>query len=76
MKKSFYFLTVLLLMSGWSVAQSGFVKVKNNQFILNGQPYYFVGTNYWYGGLLPLVKDPVRGKERLIKELDFLQKRN
>ncbi len=40
--------------------------------MLQGKPYYYVGTNYWYGGFLALVKDPLRGKQRLLKELDFL----
>ncbi|RYE08199.1 MAG: beta-mannosidase, partial [Sphingobacteriales bacterium] len=35
--------------------------------------YYYIGANYWYGALLGLQKDPVRGKARLIKELDFLK---
>jgi len=51
----------------------GFVKRDKQQFILNGKPYYYVGVNYWYGGLLALQKDSLRGKLRLIKELDFLR---
>ncbi|MDM7922587.1 MAG: cellulase family glycosylhydrolase [Pyrinomonadaceae bacterium] len=39
----------------------------------DGKPYYFVGTNYWYGSLLGLEKDRRRGIERLRKELDFLK---
>ncbi len=51
----------------------GFVKVKNQHFYIDNKPYYYIGANYWYGGLLALQKDPARGKERLIKELDFLK---
>jgi mannan endo-1,4-beta-mannosidase len=40
---------------------------------LYGKPYYFIGTNYWYGSLLGLEKDPRRGIERLRKELNFLK---
>ncbi len=40
--------------------------------MLNDKPYYYIGTNYWYGGFLAMVKDPAHGKQRLIKELDFL----
>ena len=54
-------------------AQNSFVTVKGNQFIKNGKPYYFIGTNYWYGTLLGLEKDKKRGIERLRKELDFLK---
>ncbi|WP_207428762.1 cellulase family glycosylhydrolase [Pedobacter sp. SYSU D00535] len=54
-------------------AQTPFVKVRKNQFLINGKPYYFMGTNYWYGGLLALQQDEERGKERLKKELDFLK---
>lgn len=55
-------------------AHNGFVEVKNHQFVIDGKPYYFVGTNYWYGTLLGLEKDKKRGIERLRKELDFLKK--
>lgn len=53
--------------------RSSFVAVRNQQFYVNGSPYYYVGTNYWYGSLLGLEKDGRRGVERLRKELDFLQ---
>jgi mannan endo-1,4-beta-mannosidase len=63
----------LLLLNFHSGAQSRFIAVKGHQFMLDGKPYYFIGVNYWYGGLLALQKDPLRGKERLRKELDFLK---
>src|SRR5215204_5658332 len=50
-----------------------FVTVKNHQFFIGDKPYYFIGTNYWYGTLLGLEKDKRRGVERLRKELDFLK---
>ena len=56
-----------------SSAQASFVAVKNHQFYADGKPYYFIGTNYWYGGLLGLEKDKQKGIERLRKELDFLK---
>lgn len=55
-------------------AHKGFVEVNNHQFVIDGKPYYFIGTNYWYGTLLGLEKDKKRGIERLRKELDFLKK--
>jgi mannan endo-1,4-beta-mannosidase len=54
-------------------AQS-FVSAKAGSFQVNNRPYYFVGTNYWYGSLLALETDKKRGIERLEKELDFLKR--
>src|SRR6476620_11045474 len=65
-------LLAILFQSSNSVAQS-FVKRQGHQFVLNGKPYYYIGTNYWYGGLLGLEKDKKRGIDRLRKELDFLK---
>lgn len=53
-------------------AQS-FVTRRQHQFFLEGKPYYYIGTNYWYGGVLGLEKDRSKGVERLRKELDFLK---
>ena len=58
------------------MAQNGsFVTVKNHQLSVNDKPLYYVGTNYWYGGLIGLEKNPKRGIERLKAELDFLQQK-
>lgn len=54
-------------------AQENFVQRKGSRFVLQNKPYVFIGTNYWYGGLLGLQKNPERGKLRLQKELDFLK---
>ncbi len=54
--------------------QRSFVTVSGNQLFVDNKPYYFVGTNYWYGSLLGLENDKRRGIERLNKELDFLKK--
>ena len=65
---------ILAPFSGKLFAQSSdFVTVKNHQFYLNNQPYYYIGANYWYGSLLGLEKDKRKGIERLRKELDFLK---
>lgn len=72
--KRFSFLLAIFFLSLLSVfAQNNFVKVKNHQFVIGDKPYYFIGTNYWYGSLLGLEKDKKRGVERLRKELDFLK---
>src|SRR6476660_6317466 len=52
---------------------STFVTVRQHNLFLNGKAYYFVGANYWYGSLLGLEKDRLRGIGRLRQELDFLK---
>src|SRR5689334_14278288 len=65
---------LILTLSALVFAQSsGFVRTRGSTFEVNGKPYYFVGTNYWYGSLLGLEKDEKRGIDRLRKELDFLK---
>lgn len=63
-------LLILVLYTTATHAQTAFIKRSGHQFTLNNQPYYYIGTNYWYGPLLPLQKN---GQQRLTKELDFLQ---
>jgi mannan endo-1,4-beta-mannosidase len=49
-----------------------FVGVRHGQFQLRGHPYFYVGTNLWYGCYL---SDPnlADGQNRMIRELDRLQ---
>ena len=54
-------------------AKDSFVSVRGHQFMMGGRPYYYVGTNYWYGSLLGLERDRRKGVERLRRELDFLK---
>lgn len=51
-----------------------FVAVSKSGFIADRRPYSFIGTNYWYGSLLPLENNKQRGIERLRRELDFLKR--
>ncbi len=53
-------------------AQQNFVKTQGSQFTIAGKPYHYIGTNYWYGGLLQAVKGE-QGRARLKQELDFLK---
>jgi mannan endo-1,4-beta-mannosidase len=56
--------------AGCTTAQvDPYVTVKGQQFLVEGKPYYYIGANYWYGGLVP---NDAAGKQRIIKELDFL----
>jgi mannan endo-1,4-beta-mannosidase len=50
-----------------------FVKVNNGLFTIRDSAHFFMGTNFWYGGILGLTPE---GKQRLIKELDFLKEQN
>jgi len=68
-----FVLIVLFAIAVWP-QNSQFVTVSHGQMLLDGKPYIFVGTNYWYGSLLPLEKDKSRGIKRLRRELDFLKK--
>ena len=70
-----FLLFLLIFLPNILTAQdkSLFVSTANHQFMLNNKAYYYIGTNYWYGGLLALQQDSTKGKARLINELDFLQ---
>lgn len=72
--RSLFIAVTLFAVSPFLFGQGeAFVTVKGHQFIANGKPHYYIGTNYWYGSLLGLEKDRKRGIERLRKELDFLK---
>ncbi len=49
-----------------------FVKTNGTHFEIDGKPYYFMGTNYWYGAYLGMKESP-GDRERLQKELDQLK---
>lgn len=81
--RAFAALTFIVLMAAcqtWQAAErpaereapegSPFITVEGQQFIKNGKPYYFVGTNFWYGAYLGVTEE---GRERLVKELDLLK---
>ncbi len=50
-----------------------FVTVDGTQFVLEGEPYTFVGTNMWYGAYLGSPNKEYGDRERLVKELDLLK---
>ena len=51
MKKIFVLLMMALATCNIS-AKSNFVQVKDGHFVRDGKPYYYVGTNFWYGAIL------------------------
>ena len=74
-KLIFSVIAVLAAVCACSVRSSDsseYVKVVDGEFVLNGEPVSFVGTNFWYG---PLIASEGRGgnRERLHKELDALK---
>ncbi len=60
-----FFITSVML---WA---SGFITVKGKQFYRNNAPYYYIGTNFWYG---PILASEGEGgnRARLCAELDAL----
>ena len=68
------FLLALLLLSASLAAQEHFVRVGDSrQLTLDGQPYYYIGTNAWY---LPILASDGQGGDyrRLAAELNALCK--
>lgn len=47
-----------------------FVRVEGMHFMRGDRPYYFCGTNFWYGCYLGASEE---GRQRLVQELDQLQ---
>ena len=61
----------LIIISCTGRGGSDIISIENGQFIKDGSPYYFVGTNFWYG---PILASEGSGgdRERLTRELDSL----
>jgi mannan endo-1,4-beta-mannosidase len=55
-----------------TTSESAFIKQKDGYFIIGDKPYYFIGTNYWYGAILGSIGEG-GNRERLLKELDFMK---
>ena len=72
------FLFLFALVFGWMLTcssppdSSEFVQVQDGQFVLNGEPYTFVGTNFWYGAYLGSPGE-TGDVQRLRAELDLLK---
>jgi mannan endo-1,4-beta-mannosidase len=50
-----------------------FVSIRDGQFYLRGRPHFYVGANMWYGAYLSDAA-LTGGRQRLVRELDRLQK--
>lgn len=53
-------------------AKKGFVQMKDGHFVRDGIPYYYVGTNFWYGAILGS-EGQGGNRTRLCKELDRMK---
>lgn len=53
-------------------AAKHFVRVEGTRFTIAGKPYYFLGTNLWYGANLGAMTAG-GDRERLVRELDILK---
>ena len=68
-------LFVCILMAAMTfpvMGQSKFVVVKDGHFEKAGKPYYFVGTNFWYGAILGS-EGQGGDRQRLCQELDLMK---
>lgn len=74
MKKIFslFVLALILLSCTNEEPTNKFVTVKDGQFLIDNEPYYFIGTNYWYGSILGSEGEG-GNRQRLIDELDLMQ---
>ena len=79
MKNRLFILVIILTITNFTGCSTflfqkspQFVKVKGTQFIIDDHPYYFLGTNLWFGCYLGSSGE-TGDRERLIKELDLLQ---
>ena len=72
-------LLITLMMASVTLPMMGqtdkakFVTVKNGHFLKDGKPYYYVGTNFWYGAILGS-EGQGGDRSRLVKELDYMKK--
>lgn len=66
------FSLVLLMSCNKHNVQESFITVENGHFVKSGEPYYYVGTNFWYGAILASVGEG-GNRKRLIAELDSLE---
>lgn len=66
------FSLVLLMSCNKHNVQESFITVENGHFVKSGKPYYYVGTNFWYGVILASVGEG-GNRKRLIAELDSLE---
>ena len=71
--KTFFCLFFLFLISCNPKSENNqFVRIENGHFTIAGKPYYYIGTNFWYGAILGS-EGQGGNRERLLKELDLMK---
>lgn len=63
----------MLIIAAQAGAGNDFTKVQNGVFMRGGSPYYYVGTNFWYGAILGS-EGQGGDRKRLCRELDTMKK--
>ena len=71
-KKLILIVMTFVSLNGSAKVTQDFAKVTDSHFVVNGKPYYFIGTNFWYGAILGS-KGQGGDRVRLLRELDFLK---
>lgn len=66
-------LLVAFLFIGTLSLSAQFVTSRDGKFWHEGKPYYYVGTNLWYGAILGS-EGQGGNRARLCRELDFLKR--
>jgi len=66
----FLFVLSCYRLSAQVVDKSSFVQVEKGDFRLDNMNYSYIGANYWYAAFVAIDE---KGKERIVRELDFLK---
>ena len=61
-----------LILTASCTVQNNYYRVENGSFTKGKEPYYFIGTNFWYGAILASEGEG-GNRDRLSKELDYLK---
>ncbi len=74
MNKLFGMIAMILCLAACTQpdASGSFVKVSDGHFVRDGKPYYYVGTNFWYGAILGS-EGQGGDRDRLCRELDYMK---
>ena len=73
MMKKIKVVVMMLLVVVAAMAQSQFISVSDGHFVRDGRPYYYVGTNLWYGAILGS-EGQGGDRQRLQRELDAMKR--